>query len=400
MPGLGIAEIVALLLGLSSFSLHPNPKPATADAALAYAMPEADVVLHVDVASIVPGNYKLLTDLPNLPNIKASPEMAKGMRELVANVEGGRGMVKTLTGIDLATDVTDATAFVQLVPQAKPNLLVEVHGKFSPANVEKVAKLTGATPVRVGSVTMAQIDPKFAAGVTRDGVLLVGATDLVRTRLDDGWKAPAHAAGTALGYAAEMIDKHPVIGASVTLSATGRDALQWEGLPGFHMIARSKSFSLALLHDGLGWTWVDSTKAGFESITQMSDGFVDLLRAAQIAPRGFAKIAIASLEGQKSDPQLDELLKHKDELLKLVTSLTGDGQFKVTKNADAGKLRLDVRATGKTASEVVPAGAFIPLMAIGFVVGRSEVTKPMLIPAPATKAPAPAPKAPAPPLHR
>jgi hypothetical protein len=366
------------------------------DAALAYAMPDADVVVHVDAASIIPGNYKLLTDLPNLPNIKSSPEMARAMRELVANVEGGRGVVKALTGIDLATDVVDATAFVQLVPQAKPIMLLEVHGKFSTANVEKVAKLTGNAPVKVGSVMMTQVDPKTAAGVTRDGVLLVGASELVRARLDDGWKAPPHGAGTTLGYAADMLDKHPVLGATVTLSATGRDAVKWEGIPGFDMIVRSKSFSLALLHDGLAWTWVDTTKPGFDAVSQMSDGFVDLLRAAQIAPRGFAKIAIGSLEGRKGDPQLDELLKHKDDLLKLISTLTGDGQFKVTKNADATKLRLDVRATGKTASEVVPAGAFIPLMAIGFLVGRAEASpvtsKPMQIPAPAPKAPPPAHK--------
>ncbi|HEV7556815.1 MAG TPA: hypothetical protein VGO00_15220, partial [Kofleriaceae bacterium] len=234
---------------------------------------------------------------------------------------------------------------------------------------------------------------KTAAGVTRDGVLLLGASDLVRARLEDGWKSPPHGAGTSLGYAADMLDKHPVFGATVTLSATGREALKFEGIPGFDMIARSKSFSLAVLHDGLSWSWVDTTKPGFEAIGQMSDGFVDLLRAAQIAPRGFAKIAIASLEGRKSDPQLDELLKHKDELLKLITNLTGDGQFKVTRNADAAKLRLDVRATGKTASEVVPAGAVIPLMAIGFLVGRSQaapvISTPMQIPAPATKAPQP-----------
>ncbi|HEV7558594.1 MAG TPA: hypothetical protein VGO00_24155, partial [Kofleriaceae bacterium] len=88
MTGLGITQIIALLLGLSGFSLHPNPKPATADAALMYAMPDADVVVHLDTASIIPGNYKLLTDLPNLPNIKSSPDLAKTMRELVANVEG------------------------------------------------------------------------------------------------------------------------------------------------------------------------------------------------------------------------------------------------------------------------------------------------------------------------
>ena len=78
---IGLVEVITLLLGLSGFGLTANPKPATADAALYYAIPEADVVVHLDVASIVPGNYKNLLALPNQPQIKASPDLTREANE-------------------------------------------------------------------------------------------------------------------------------------------------------------------------------------------------------------------------------------------------------------------------------------------------------------------------------
>ncbi|HET9989640.1 MAG TPA: hypothetical protein VFQ65_14005, partial [Kofleriaceae bacterium] len=134
-----------------------------------------------------------------------------------------------------------------------------------------------------------------------------------------------------------------------------------------------------------GWTFTDSTAAGLEQMAQLSDGVVDVLRAAQIAPRGFAKIAIAALDSYKGlNKQVDALLAHKSDLNKLVTAYTGDGQFKSKIDKDAKTMRLNVRLTGKSLSEVVPVGVVVPMAAIGFLVGgRAQATPPLQIPAPA-----------------
>src|SRR5665647_446704 len=113
----GIVEVITLLLGMSGFGLQSNPKAPTADQSLQYAMPDADVVVHFDAASVVPGNYKVLQNLPNQPQIKASPELAKMVRQALGEVEGARGLAKGATGIDLVTDISDATIFLQFVPQ-------------------------------------------------------------------------------------------------------------------------------------------------------------------------------------------------------------------------------------------------------------------------------------------
>ena len=119
---IGFIEIITLLLGLSGFGIAPNPKAPTADQALQYALPEADLVVHFDAASVIPNNYKALTSLVDQPQVKASPDLQKMVRQIIGQVEGGRGLVKSMIGIDLATDVDDATLFLQFVPgQSDPS---------------------------------------------------------------------------------------------------------------------------------------------------------------------------------------------------------------------------------------------------------------------------------------
>jgi hypothetical protein len=411
---LGIVEVISLLLGLSGFGLHPNPRPPTADAALAYALPDADIVVHVDAQTIIPGNYKLLTSLPENPQIKASPELAKAVREIVLNAEGARGIAKTTTGIDITTDVSDATLFIHVVPGREPDAVGAVHGKFSPQVIDKLGKMTGGSVSKIGGGTFAEIDARNAVAVTKDGVLLGGSKQLVKDRLADGWKAPPHGQGTSLAYAADVIAQKPVFAVVFTMSQAARkDATDAFGKNLVSdLIQRHKAATFAVFGDGLGWTWVDSSKAGLDSMTQISDGVIDLLRAAQVAPRGVAKIMIGALDSYKgTNKQVDELIAHKADLLKLVTTFTGDGQFKVTKNADAGKLRLDVRASGKSVSEVVPAGVIVPLGLVGMFVARAGAAtspppvmvapppptapqKPSLTPPPPSKPASPAKKQP------
>jgi hypothetical protein len=164
------------------------------------------------------------------------------------------------------------------------------------------------------------------------------------------------------------------------------------------VIKRHKFAAFAVYKDGVGWTWIDSNKAGLDAMTQISDGFVDILRAAQIAPRGFAKILMGGLESYRgSNKQVDDLLRHKADVLKIVDTYTGDGKFQSSVNADAKSLKLTVRLTGKSLSEVLPMGGLVPLAGMFLFVSKQEATPPMQMPAPAPLPPPPAKKgAPAP----
>src|SRR5215216_6390185 len=97
---LGVIEVISLLLGLSGFGVQPNPKAPTPDQALQYALPDADLIVQFDAASVIPHNFKVLTNLPNQPQIKSSPELAKMVRKAIGEVESARGIAKIASGID------------------------------------------------------------------------------------------------------------------------------------------------------------------------------------------------------------------------------------------------------------------------------------------------------------
>ena len=385
----GIVEVITLLLGMSGFGLQTNPKAPTPDQSLQYAMPDADIVVHFDVAAVVPGNYKVLQSLPNQPQIKASPDLAKMVRQAIGEVEGARGIAKGATGIDIVTDVSDATIFLQIVPQGDPTFVAVVHGKFSSATVDKISKMTRGTLTKVGGGVMTEKGPDPAIGVTKDGVMIAGTANLVRDRLADGWKAPARATGSNLAFAAEVLGAKPIYAVVVSMSPIARKTALAKMGPdknfGTDMIARHKAASFSVFADGIGWTWIDSTKTGMESMAVMSEGTLELLKALQIAPRGFAKIALGAIDSYKGrDKQIDDLIRRKGDVMKIVETYTGDGNFKTSINKDAKANKLTVRATGKTLSEVIPAGFFIPAGVVGWLTmsRRGEPPPPMQMPAP------------------
>lgn len=372
----GIAELISLLLGMQGFGLQANPKAPSPDASLEYAMADADVVGHIDAASIVPGNYKVLTHLADQPDVKASPELAKVVRQVINEIEGPRGLAKAQIGFDPITDIDDATAFFQVVPNHDPSFVVSVHGKFSTAVVDKVAAITGKTAIKAAGGAWVDSGDNNALAVTKNGVMLVGTPSLIKDRMTDTWKAPPHGPGTNLGYAAEVLGQKPVFAVILTMSKNARTAAV-AGLGGENfatdLIKRHKVAAFGVYHDGIGWTWGDSNQAGLDAMASISDGFVDILRAAQIAPRGFGKIVLGGLESYRGNKQIDAILAHKADITKIVNAYTGDGLFKVKLDKDPKSLRLNVRLTGKSLSEVVPVGVLLPLGAWGALMkGRTE----------------------------
>jgi hypothetical protein len=397
----GIVEVITLLLNLSGFGLQANPSPPTADQALAYAMADADLVVHVDAASIIPGNYKLLQQLAGQPQIKGSPELAGSVRELVGQLEDGRTALAAASGLDITTDLRDATGFVKLAAHGA-TFVVEVHGRFTADNLDRIAAADHhpATALAGGRVIDGKADDPSLA-LTKDGVLLVGTKQLVHDRLAAGWQPPSHAAGTKLGYAAEVIAGQPVFALVATLSPASRklvlDKLAGQGGAqgktfATDVITRHKAAAVSIFHDGIGWTWTDSTAAGLDDMEQVSSGMIDLLRASQVAPRGLAKIAFGAIDSYRGrDRQLDDLIKHKGELMQVIDSYTGDGSFKVTSEKNVKALKLTVRATGRTVSEVLPLGVVVPLGIIGFLEERTtsvQIVEPVATPATPASPPA------------
>jgi len=376
--GFGIGELIAILLGMQIFGVAPNPKAPTVDASLRYAIADADVVAQLDAASVVPGNYKALLTLPAVPAVARSPEAAKLAQQLIDEVRGPHDMVAAMTGIDLATDVADLTSFVQWVPQHDPNVVLAIHGKFTTAEVERIATLAQHVSNKTGGGEWVDLGNNYAFGLAQDGTLLAGTLPLVRDRVADGWKAPPHGAGTSLAAAAAVLAQKPVFATVFAPSSAARTDLLAKheaDAPnvGTDLLQRGKVAAFELFHDGMGWQWVDSSPAGLEAMAAISDGTIDLLRAAQIAPRGLGKIVLGGLESYRGNPTIDAILAYKADLAKLVDTYTGTGTFKAKVDKDPKALKLSVRLTGPSLGQVVPFGVVVPLAIAGALVMREPV---------------------------
>jgi hypothetical protein len=107
-----------------------------------------------------------------------------------------------------------------------------------------------------------------------------------------------------------------------------------------------------------------------------SKGAIDLMRAAHLAPRGMAQVAVAALPSYaKMSKEIDAVIASKDKLMEAVWDLTGDGKFTAKVKLD-GNL-VTTTATGKKFSDVVPASFVAGLGAIGFLAGvRSKSEAP------------------------
>jgi hypothetical protein len=366
--GIGIVEIITLLMGLAGFSVGTNPNAPTGDQALQYAMSDADIVVHFDAGSVIPNNYKVLKNLQNQPQIKASPELAKAVRKMVAEVDGPRGLAQQMVGVDLTTDVSDATAFIKINKGSDPNVLVSVHGKFKIDTVDKIGKMSGGSAaVKVAGGAWVDAGDGMAVAVTKNGMLLAGTTSLIKDRMVDNYKATAFS-NPGMANVKELLDQKPVFAVALAMSQPARsEALAKHGGDQNFLtdiIKRHKFAAFAVFKDGAGWWWVDSSKAGLDSMQQVSDGVIDVLRAAQVAPRGFAKIALGALDSYRGkSKQIDDLIRHKKDIWKIVDTYSGDGQFKAASSADPKSLKLSVRLTGRSLSEVLPVGVFVPAVA-------------------------------------
>lgn len=387
----GFIEVITLLLGMAGFGVQQNPKAPTADQALQYALPDADVVVHVDAMAVVPGNYKVLKALPDQAQIKASPELAKAVRRAIGEIEGARGLARTATGIDLVSDISDATVFFRFVPKQDPQFVATVHGKFTPVTLDKIGKASGGAVTKVGGGAMVDTgsnDP--AIGLTRDGVLIVGTSSLVRDRVGDAWKAPTRAPGSGLAHAADTINARPLFAVVLTMSPAARAEVQ-RNLGGKNfltdVVQRHKLLSMSVFHDGVGWSWIDSTRAGLDAMALSSEGLLELMKATHIAPRGIAKIALGALDSYKgTDKRIDDLIRRKKDLMTILETYTGDGNFATKIDKDTKALRLTVRATGKSLSEVLPAGFVVPGIAWGMLMVRgSDAPPPMMVEQPAPR---------------
>ncbi len=396
--------ILAMIMALTSFTIKPNPKAPAADAALTYAVPDADVMMHVDLQATVVDNYPTWQKLADDPLIKQSAELAAGLRTAQTQVEGGRAMVKNLIGIDLTTDLTSLTAFGRLRGPGVPDFVLVVRGQFAADLPQRLVQPMGGKPETIDGRVAGATPDGMLIGLTKDGTLLAGQRDLIAPRLADAWKPAPRAKGSAWVSIAAVLDQRPffVVASKPSPAAAGLLATQVGASFGRDLVAQHTLAIVSASATGIGWVYQAKDPAFAARIKLASEGWIELMRAAHIAPRGLVELAVAALPSYAgTSPELDDAIKHKDQILAAVDELTGDGKFTASVTLK-GNL-VTVTTKGRRLSDVLPVGVVVGLGALGsmtFAQASSKATAtarpPMIAPPvrPTTPKPTPAPPRP------
>lgn len=386
--------IIALVLALTSFTVKPNPKASGADGALAHAVDDADVVGHLDWRPTVAANYPVFAKLQDDPLIEQVPELRDALARAVTQAEGARAMARSTTGFDPIDQLDSVTVYVQLPADHAPaQVLLDVRGTFPPGMLGKLISSTGGNPQPIdGRDAVVMADGTMLA-IARDGALLAGAEAWVRPRAANAWKPSPRTKGSAMAQIATALDARPFLllaskpsARLAALAATEPQSFGRDLATGHELAIFTASAT------GIGWVYQARTDAFARRVKVASEGVIALMRAAQVAPRGFFQLATAALPSyQGLDRDLDALIASKDKLATAASELIGDGTF-------AAKVRLDgrtvtVTTVGKKLSDVLPISVVIGLGAIGWVTERKQAEAPMPPPPvrATTVAPTPAP---------
>ncbi len=366
--------IIALVLSLTSFSVKPNPKAPAGDAVLAHAVDDADLIAHLDWRPTVAANYPVFTHLPDDPLIQQVPELRDQLADVVAKAEAARALARSTAGFDPIDHLDSMTIYVGVQPGGvDPRVLVDVRGTFPAGMLGKLSASAGGDAQPIDGRDAVRMPDGTMLAIARDGSLLVGAEAWVRPRAADGWKPSARTKGSAMAQLATALDARPFLliatrpSSALLAMANGQPQSFGRDLATGHELAIFTASAT-----GIGWVYQARTDAFARRVKVASEGVIDLMRAAQIAPRGFFALATAALPSyQGLDHDLDTLIAAKDKLATAASELIGDGTF-------TAKVKLDgrtvtVTAIGKKLSDVVPLSMILGFGAIGWATVVKEV---------------------------
>ena len=378
--GIGIYQIISLLLALAGFGVSANPKPATVNAVLNYAPADSDVYLFTDLVTVVPGNYQAFEKLADAPELKDSPAIHDGISKAVAKMESMRGLVKTAVGVDLATDINDVTLFMHFAAAASgdhsdrnDSLMLVVHGHFPSDLIDRVSKMSHMPIETLNGVSALSFD-KYTAALAKDGTLLLGSKDWVAPRLGSKWSALPRPATSSLARFGKIIESKPAFAIGINITDSLMTRVPSQEAPFKKLML---GYQLAFLHNydfiggsvnstGVSWEHYCKTAQAYDDTVTLFDGYVDLMRASQLAPRGFLRLGLAMVDSfATASPVAKELADHKKDLMTLFNRYTSDGSFKVVFDKNAKTMHVGMHATGSKLSDVLPVSFIIPLMAIG-----------------------------------
>jgi hypothetical protein len=390
-------SMILLLLALGGLGVADNPAAPDAAEVMRYAQDNADLMAYVDAQALLPGNWKILTGLPDHPLVKGDADLRRQVRDGLAELEGLRQMVVSSLGFDPITDVRSVAVFVATPRKgwssgAAPDYVVVVRGNFPSDLVDKVAAGMKARAEHVDGRSLVMLDKETALSTGADGSLLLGSRAWVRPRAGKAWKPQKGDPDGLIARSRAFLDAKPFLFLATRPSAVLIADLSHLFGPDEAIIADflagQEYAAVALARGGLSWTYRARDKAGLDRAVLASEGIVAVLRGAHGLTRGGARLLFAVLASYASDADAALLMRYQADLIKLIDGWSGDGTFAAKLDRSERERTVTVTASARTLAEIVPLVAAVVPGALLFIVERSAPVMP------------PPPPPPPPPVHR
>src|SRR5262249_16287364 len=149
--------------------------------------------------------------------------------------------------------------FVKLKPVGAPEGLAVIRGKV-PANlVKKVSALTGGKIDVIDGRDAVTVDDTSYLATSKSGAGLFGTASLVKPRAAAPWEGPARGKDAPLARLAQVLDARPFLAGYFHPSEFLVKSLENEQdkNAGTEMLKGLETWTLALYHDGMSWSWTD-----------------------------------------------------------------------------------------------------------------------------------------------
>ena len=222
--GFGLSEVLILLSVVGGFASGGDVKLTaprdTADKAVRYVLPDANVVVHFNVQAGIGSVFGLLEEMSGLRMATASPEIAEALASTQRTMSDGLGFIGKEVSLDFKKDVGTLTVSLSLSSKERMALLVRLRGNFKESKLlEKLTEdATGTYEFKGKTIHRWKDDspfPDMVLSFADDTTLLLGPKAVIEEVFTKGQLKASKGSRTA--RLAALVDRRTVTFAMLSL---------------------------------------------------------------------------------------------------------------------------------------------------------------------------------------
>ncbi len=150
MTGFGISELLIIFAIAGGMTDSDDVKLTaphdTAQKAIRYVLPDADIVVHINLEAGIGNVFGLLDEVASLKAARDSSEITQAISRARTKVVEGLGFLGNEVDLDLAKDIGSITFSMALADQSNMSIMVRMRGNFEKSSIkEKITKDTVGT---------------------------------------------------------------------------------------------------------------------------------------------------------------------------------------------------------------------------------------------------------------